>query len=43
MSKPALLNVAIIAANIGAVAMQNKTTGAGAMEIPIQNKIVFMK
>ena len=32
-----------IAANIGAVAMQNKTTGAGAMEIPIQNKIVFMK
>ena len=31
------------AANIGIVAIQNKTTGAGAIEIPIQNKIVVIK
>ena len=32
-----------IAANIGAVATQNNTTGTGAMEIPIQNRIPLMK
>ncbi len=31
------------AANIGIVATQNKTIGAGAIEIPIQNKIVVIK